>query len=167
MRTKANVVRKMSLTDETGEFLINRRGADSSSTRCRVRRSYHFSYDQSRSAALEIICPPRHQKLQYKVAVVSGKVPSQAPRGSQLHRMRALCKPDMQCGSSCVIQSPLPSRVDWLRLGRDSCSCELKIAVHLPWRSLPGCLIAWQLGKRISQHVSQQQDMEHRRSIRT
>lgn len=32
---------------------------------------------------------------------------------------------------------------------------------------LPGCLIAWQLGKRISQHVSHQQDMGHRRLIRT
>lgn len=134
MRNKANVVRKTSLTDETGEILINRRGADSSSTRCRVHRGYYFSYDQSRSAALEIICPPRHQRLQYKVAVVSGKVSSQAPRGSRLHRIRALCKPDMQCERFSVVQLLLPYLVDCLLLDRGSCYCGLKILVHLPWR---------------------------------
>jgi hypothetical protein len=61
--------------------------------------------------------------------------------------MRALYKPDMQCDSSCVIQLLLPGRVDRLRLDRGSCSCELKIAVHYLATQLPGCLIAWQLGK--------------------
>lgn len=36
----------------------------------------------------------------------------------------------MQCESSRVIQLRMPGRIDWLRLDRDSCSCELKIAVH-------------------------------------
>jgi hypothetical protein len=76
MQIKANVVRKMSLTDETGKILIECEGPHSSCTRRRIRRAYYPSSAQSRSAALQIVCPPRHQRLQYKVVVVSGIVSS-------------------------------------------------------------------------------------------